>query len=640
MKVTCSRAVCAALLCFALPLTLFAQNFENAKDITWPTLWAVWHDLSPTDADLDALVNQQNQIRQSANAANQAELIQIAKSAFSRTLESANKSDLFRIYTNSRLSNYDDERGGAYLELFEGGRFFTINPVAIPTTSRFSPSVNQKINLYFSNEADLEFVPMDRPTWQKIARSLQTRPQVSVDMVVQPVGATQDAPSFSKESPTLYLHNHVVSLTVTTPNQRNPIVLYSNTPEPVPMANVGTLIMTGDRMSAPPISAEQVAMTWQKTVGETEPDYLLAAKVTPEYKSATEFQNPEQWLQNISGNLEKRFESFETGKPYHMNFTTRMEPYDTVSQSFKLDFTEKFFEYKSVFPYSPKPPSRRSFSLPGEENYFKTHSYRLIFNNADQLSTIEVPPSQGNGILQRAGGSRTIGMHVVFQIDSVQPLDTGVSGGADAKRIVRAKVIEVRARGKNSGLPLFQKSFEPLDRAPIALNVAPDVGLHPKDADIRGLKVGGNPDQLIADLQSMYGKAFFSKKNEQTIIYRNGQDIKGTAFVNSDYIVSSMEFNQKFDGDAVDAAADALIQKYGEPVYDSGRTKGRFDGVKRELHWTKPGVFDYKYAGVRAEIERNNTIYNGKTNMKIRITLPGNREPFKKDQTTKPKIAL
>jgi hypothetical protein len=127
MKVTCSRAVCAALLCFALPLTLFAQNFENAKDITWPTLWAVWHDLSPTDADLDALVNQQNQIRQSANAANQAELIQIAKSAFSRTLESANKSDLFRIYTNSRLSNYDDERGGAYLELFEGGRFFTIN---------------------------------------------------------------------------------------------------------------------------------------------------------------------------------------------------------------------------------------------------------------------------------------------------------------------------------------------------------------------------------------------------------------------------------------------------------------------------------------------------------------------------------
>lgn len=634
------RALVRLSLCFTLLLTSSLAVGAEPRPIEWPALWAVWNDLNPDPVDLDALVAQQPEIRRTVDSGQRASLSDAAREAFETTLALGDRNTRFETFTTTQFSHYDTERGGAYLALFEGGRFFTINPVRLPSTGPIAPSTNQPINLYFSNEADLEFVPMDRATWQQFARSLTDRPQVTVSLVLQPVGATSDAPSFGRETPALYVHNHVTRLEVSVGSQRNPTVVYSTEIPEIPAGDVGRLTSTGDRLSAPPITAEQVAMTWQKTVGPTRPDYALAARHTPRYKEATEFQNPDALLPAIQAELEQRYDDFRADGLYHINFSTRMLPYDQQLGGFALDFTGQFFKYESLFPYEQAPPVNTAIVLPGKNYVFREHNYKLVFSNADEIGTISMSPAEGQALLERSGGSRKVAMHVVFQVESVQPPETGVSGATDAERFVRAKAVDVRARGASTGLPLFQRTFARPSGPPIALNVAPDVGLHPKDADIRGLKPGGNPDELIAALQSTFGTAFFSDKNPQTIIYRDGKGIKGTAFVNSDYRVMGLSFTQKFDGDAIDAAASSLIKKYGEPVYDSGRTAGRFGGAKRELHWTKPGVFDYKYAGVRAEIERNDAIYNGKTNMEIRINLPGNREPYRPDETTTPDIDI
>lgn len=626
-------------LCFTLLFTSSIAIGAEPRPIEWPALWAVWNDLNPAPVDVDALVAQQPEIRRTVDPAQRASLSDAAREAFEATLTLADRSDRFETFTNTQFSHYDTERGGAYLALFEGGRYFTIDPMRLPTTSTFSPATGQPINLYFSNEADLEFVPMDRATWQKFARSLTDRPTVTVKLVMQPVGATSDAPSFGSEAAALYLHNHVTAMEVSYGSQRNPTLIHRMEIPEVAGTRVGTLTSTGERLSAPPITAEQVAMIWQKTVGPTPPDYRLAATQTPRYRDATEFQNPDAWLPTIEADLRRRFDDFSPDGIYHMNFSTQMLPYDQQLGGFALDFTGQFFKYESVFPYEQAPPVNRAIVLPGKNYVFREHNYKLVFSNAEEISTISMSPAEGQALLERSGGSRNVAMHVVFQVESVQPPETGVAGAIDADRFVRAKAIDVRARGASTGLPLFQRSFPRPVSPPIALNVAPDVGLHPKDADVRGLKPGGKADAFMAELEAQFDRVLFDPRNPQTIIF-HGKDIKGTAFVNSDYIVNSLTYNQKFDGDAIDAAAESLIKKYGTPVYDSGRIQADYGGTKRELNWTKPGVFDNKYIGVSSVIERNQAIYNGRTNMKILIMLPGNREPYRPDETTRPDIDI
>ncbi len=617
------------------PLAVAAEP----RPIDWPALWAVWHDLTPGPTEINALIEQQPQIQRSIDTTRRQALIDSARQGFESALASANREDRFEIYTTTTFSHYDAEREGAYLALFEGGRFFTVNPVQLPSMGALSPKVEQPIKLYFSNEADLEFVPLDRSVWQQIASSLTMRPQVAVRMVVQPVGATSDAPSFSREAAALYLHNHVVHLELSVGTQRYPQQIFTADIPPVDIESVGSITSSGEGYSAPPITAEQVAMIWQKTVGPTDPNYSLAARATPRFKRATEFQDAEALLPAIETELKRRYDEFDPSALYHINFSTRMQSYDRSLGGFRLDFADKFFDYQSVFPYEPASARTSAIALPDRSSLLRQHNYKLIFDNADDFSEVLMSPAEGQRMLDRSSG-RNVAMHVVFQVSSVQPPETGIAGALSADRVVRAKVIDVRARDSRSGLPLFQRTFERPIGPPVALNVAPDVGLHPLDADIRGLRVGGDPDELIAELQTQFGTAFFSKKNPQTIIYKDGQGIKGTAFVNSDYVVVGLSFSQKFDGDAIDAAALSLIQKYGEPVFDSGRQAGRFDGYRRELRWTKPGVFDYEYAGVRAEIERNETILNGKTQMEIRINLPGNRDPYRPNEKTTPDISL
>jgi len=625
-----------------------AVSAAEPRPFVWPELWAVWHDLAPGDPDIAAMVDRQDAVRRTVDPRQRREMRDEATQVFQRVLASGDRSTRFRTLTDTRLSYYDTERGGAYLEVFEGGRFFTVSPVELPALGPIRPRVAQPINIYFANEADLEFVPMDRTAWQRIASSLQTRPRVTVDLTVQAVGALSAAPTFSREEPSLLLQCHVTQLVVKTEGRRNPVVLYETDIEPVPHDRVGTLTSTGKRLSAPPINAEALAMTWQRTVGPDEPDYVVAARKTPRYREATEFQNADAWLPAIADELKARYERFEVGRPYHINFTSQMEPYDLASQGFELDFADKFFKYESRFPYQEPPennePARRrpAFVIPGSERAvgLRNHTYKLVFSNVEEISRINMPPVEGEALLERSRGDRKVELHVVFQVESVQPPDTGLSGGVTADRIVRGKVVEVRARSAGSGLPLFRRTYDAPASLPIALNVAPDVGLHPADADVRGLKAGGDPEELLAKLQEMFGTAFVNSRNESVIIFRDGKNINGTAFINSDYVVSSIMFRQKFDGDAIDAAADALIAKYGKPVFDSGRIAGRFDGHQRELRWTKPGVFENPNAGVKAEITRNQTIQNGRTRMEIRITLPGNREPYKKNDTTQPKISL
>ncbi|MEM1211914.1 MAG: DUF4852 domain-containing protein [Planctomycetota bacterium] len=603
-----------------------------------PVTWAAWSKVQGNDPNLAQLAANQTAFRSIRNPAEKTQATAAAQQLLTDTYRDAFNpaTQRIEIQTNTRTSIYDRDNQGVRLQLFEGDRFFTLGGnTQVGTVGRYPVTLEvPKTEVRFTNAPDLAFLPLPVTSFAPFTGGSPDRAaNLTVRLQVQPVAATFRT---EKRQAIRELYVHVTRLEVLAPQNRfsrtQPPPIATRDLPPVAPADLGRRFSTTLTPSGPPVSGNRLAKLWHNAVGTTPINLDAYAASDPDVRRADEFDKPNVLADRVA-QLKADLIDTPADRTLTLTLNASLGEYDFDRQGFvipKLDTGR--VRYTSLIPFVKPKPSR--VVLQPEFNPF---AYTVALANPEDLQLIGMPPAEAEALAKRIDRSRRIQLDLTLTAESAVPVDETATGASALPRQVNFRVVNALARSTDTGLVLFERRFDP-PTGPVAA-AQRDIGVDPATADIKGLRTTITAEQFLADAQATFASARFLDDKPHAVHFRQPNEL-GFGYFDTNRRIYAISYKRYFKGDAIDAAADALIKKYGPPVDDSGRKATRFEGVERTLSWNPPGAFGARSsAGVNASIRRD-SITSGRTIMEVNIRLPGQHTPFKPDETTTPDIDL